>query len=309
MKKRIAFMFAGQGAQFVGMGQGLAEASAAARETFATADRVLGRSISRLCFEGPVEELTQSRNCQPAIYTMSLAALAALNERIHVQPVVAGGLSLGEFAALTAAGALDFEPGVRLVAARGAAMQEACRAMDGAMAAVLNADPALVSDTAARCDVDVANENCPGQIVISGRRDAIRDAVAALHDAGVQRVIPLNVDGAYHSRLMAPAAARFRTALDAVTLQPPFCAVAQNTVGALVRDPVRIRANLIAQVDGGVRWESCVRAMIAEGIDGLVEIGPGRVLAGFMRRIDRSVPVWNLGTTTDLDKLVDALGE
>jgi len=214
MKRRFGFMFAGQGAQFVGMGKDLVEASAAAREAFMTADRVLGRSVSGLCFEGPAEELTESRNCQPAIYTMSLAALAALDERVPFQPVVTGGLSLGEFAALTAAGTLDFETGIRLVAARGAAMQEACRAVDGAMAAVLNADPALVSDTAARCDVDVANENCPGQIVISGRRDAIQAAIAALHDSGVQRVIPLTVDGAYHSRLMAPAAEQFRVALD-----------------------------------------------------------------------------------------------
>ncbi|NOY80796.1 MAG: ACP S-malonyltransferase [Kiritimatiellaeota bacterium] len=307
MNKRIGFMFAGQGAQFVGMGKDLAEVSSAAREVFADADRTLGRSISDLCFEGPAEKLTESRNCQPAIYTVSLAALAALRDKFSVQPVIAGGLSLGEFAALTAAGVLDFETGIRLVAARGELMQEACRNADGAMAAVLNADPALVAEVAARHDVDVANENCPGQIVISGVRERVRAAVTALHEAGVQRVVPLKVDGAFHSRLMQPAADRFRSALADVSLRPPTCPVVQNIEGGLVRDPERIRDNLAAQVTGTVHWEQCVRAMIASGVDGLIEIGPGRVLSGFMRRIDRSVPVWCLGTAADLDKVVQAL--
>mgnify|MGYP006292296111 CR=1 FL=1 len=301
MQKSLRFMFAGQGAQVVGMGRDLAETSDAAARLFEQADTILGRSISTLCFEGPAEQLTESRNCQPAIYTVSLACLAALRERTAVTPTVCGGLSLGEFAALTAAGALRFEDGLKLVARRGEAMQEACRARDGAMAAVINADFDTVAHTAETHGIDLANLNCPGQIVISGRRSDVEAAVDNLRENGVRTIVMLDVDGAFHSRLMAPAADRFAEALAETDLSEPQCPVVQNVVGADVQDPDRIRKNLAAQVTGTVRWEDCVRTMIEKGVDTLVECGPGAVLGKFMRRIDRRMPTLNVENTETLE--------
>ena len=263
MKSRIAFLFAGQGAQVVGMGRDLCQASPAARRIFDQADATLGRPLSAVCFDGPLDALTASRNCQPAIYTMSMACLAALTERVPVAPVACGGLSLGEFAAATAAGALGFETGLRLVARRGELMQEACAARRGAMAAVLNADPARVVEACAAAGIDVANYNCPGQIVISGDPERLQAAVASLQAAGGARVIPLQVDGAFHSRLMAPAAEAFAPVLDATPFADPACPLAQNYPGDLVRSGAQIRANLKAQITGSVRWEPCMNAMLA----------------------------------------------
>lgn len=299
---RCAFMFAGQGAQAVGMGKDLAAASPAAAALFARADRLLGRDLSRLCFDGPAEALTRTSACQPAITVMSLACLAALRERRALEPVACGGLSLGEFPALAAAAALSFEDAVRLVAERGRLMEEACRATEGAMAAVLNADPALVAQVCTEQGVDVANFNCPGQIVISGERGRLGAALEALKAAGVSRAVPLQVDGAYHSRLMAGAVPGFTAALATAAVLAPRCPVAQNVVGALVSDPAAIRANLTAQITGSVRWEACVRALQAAGAEGFIEFGPGQVLAGFMKRIDRNLPVASIGGMADLEK-------
>ena len=302
MFNRIGFLFAGQGAQAVGMGQDLIAASPAARQLFDQADGWLGRSLSGLCFAGPPAELTRTANCQPAITVMSLACVAALQERRPVQPAVCAGLSLGEFSALATAGALTAEDAVRLVAARGQFMEDACRATEGAMAAVLNADPVLVADTCRAQGTDVANYNCPGQIVISGEKTRLQQTIDALKAAGVSRIIPLAVDGAYHSRLMAPATPRFAERLAGVGLAAPRCPVAQNVVGELVTDPAVIRRNLENQITGSVRWEACIRAMLTTGVDALIEFGPGQVLAGFMKRIDRNVPMFNVGSAADLDK-------
>lgn len=302
MFTRIGFMFAGQGAQVVGMGKDLAAASAAARELFQQADLTLGRRISELCFAGPAEALTKTSNCQPAITVASLACLAAFRERCPLEPVACGGLSLGEFPALVAAGALEPMDAVRLVAGRGLFMEEACRASEGGMAAVLKADPVLVAGICATGGIDVANYNCPGQIVISGEKPKLKATIAALKAAGVSRIVPLPVDGAYHSRLMAPAVPRFAALLKEVSLAAPRCPVAQNVVGRLVTDPVEIRANLEAQITGSVRWEDGVRAMLAAGVEAMIEFGPGQVLAGFMKRIDGNVPVFSIGSVADLDK-------
>jgi len=305
--KRVGFMFAGQGAQAVGMGKDLVQESSAARAVFDRADAVLGRSVSDLCFEGPADALTASRNCQPAIYTMSLACLAALRERADIQPVVCAGLSLGEFAAVTCAGALDLEPGLLLVAERGRLMDEACRQTDGAMAAVIGAQTTCVEAACALNGVDVANFNCPGQLVISGVRDAIERTVAALGETSGVRVVMLDVAGAYHSRLMQPAADAFAAVLAETALAAPICPVAQNVAGACVSTPDALRANLGAQVTGSVRWEACVAAMMAQGVDLLIELGPGKVLSGFMRRIDRRFPVVNVAAYADLDHVVGCL--
>jgi [acyl-carrier-protein] S-malonyltransferase len=302
MINRVGFLFAGQGAQTVGMGQDLAAASPAARRLFDQADVWLGRRLSGLCFTGPLAELTRTANCQPAITVMSLACVAALQERRSVQPAACAGLSLGEFAALATAGVLTAEDAVRLVAARGQFMEDACRATEGAMAAVLNADPAVVADCCAAQGTDVANYNCPGQIVISGEKARLQLTMEALKAAGVSRIIPLTVDGAYHSRLMAQATPRFAELLTGIPLTAPRCLLAQNVVGDLVTDPAAIRRNLETQITGSVRWEACVRAMLHAGVDALIEFGPGQVLAGFMKRIDRNVPVFNVGNVADLDK-------
>ena len=292
--KRIGFMFAGQGAQTVGMGADLAQASPAAKMVFEQADNALDMPLSKTCFEGPLETLTESRYCQPAIYTTSLACLAALQETCPVEPVVCGGLSLGEFAALQAAGAFSFEDGLQLVARRGALMQEACRNTDGAMAAVLNAVPALISETCEKHDIDIANLNCPGQTVISGTRAGIDAAVSDLKTAGVARVIMLEVDGAFHSRLMTPAAENFHPVLEQTPINKPKYAVVQNYVGTTVENPAEIKMNLARQITGSVRWENCVRSMLKQNVDLLIELGPGKVLSGFMRRIDKTVPVSNV---------------
>jgi [acyl-carrier-protein] S-malonyltransferase len=292
-------MFAGQGAQVVGMGRDLVEASPAARRVFEQADAALGRSIGQICFEGPADVLTESVNCQPAIYTMSLACLAAFQEKTACQPVVAGGLSLGEFAALTAAGVLDAAAGIRLVAERGRLMQEACRASEGGMAAVLKGDNAVIAAVCAAHGIDVANYNCPGQVVISGTKPGIAAASAELATKGM-RVMPLTVDGAFHSRLMQPAADRFVPVLAATVLSAPRLPVTQNVVGAVVTDVEQVRINLARQVSGSVRWEECVRAMLAVGVDALIEFGPGKVLCGFAQRIDKSVPVCNISSAADV---------
>ena len=306
--KRFGFMFAGQGAQAVGMGRDLAEVSPAARRVFEQADAALGRSISRICFDGPAEVLTESVNCQPAIYTMSLACLAAFQEKAACQPVVAGGLSLGEFAALTAAGVLDAAAGTRLVAERGRLMQEACRASEGSMAAVLKGDNAVIAAVCAASGIDVANYNCPGQVVISGTKAGVAAASAELSAKGM-RVMPLTVDGAFHSRLMQPAADRFVAVLAAASLSAPAIPVAQNVVGTLVAETELIRTNLARQVSGSVRWEECVRAMLAAGAEALIEFGPGKVLCGFAQRIDKSVPVCNVGSAADLAAAVEFLSK
>jgi [acyl-carrier-protein] S-malonyltransferase len=305
--KRVGLMFAGQGAQAVGMGRDLWEQSPAARAVFERADAVLGRSISGLCFAGPAGALTASVNCQPAIFTMSMACYAALRERLPVEPVVCGGLSLGELAAVTCAGVLGFDEALRLVAERGRLMDDACRAAAGAMAAVIGAEVALVEEVCRQHAVDVANYNCPGQVVISGGTAEVKAAVAGLAAAGVSRVVMLEVAGAYHSRLMAPAARAFAAVLAPVELRAPTYPVAQNVPGTLVTEAAAIRDNLRAQVSGSVRWEACVRAMLAAGAEVLVELGPGKVLTGFMRRIDRAFPVCAVGSGADLAAVVQML--
>lgn len=301
---KVAFMFAGQGAQAVGMGRDLAETSPAARAWLEQADAAFGRPLTGICFNGPAEELTRSANCQPAITAVSLACLAAFREKIALEPAACGGLSLGEFAALTAAGVMDAADALRLVAARGQFFEEACRSTEGGMAAVLNAEPELVAKVCADNGVDVANYNCPGQIVISGEKALLAKTVEALKAAGVSRVIPLTVDGAFHSRLMGSAAPKFAAVLAGVALRAPSCLVVQNVTGGAVNEPEQIRKNLELQITGSVRWEQDVRAMLATGAEAVVEFGPGTVLSGFMKRIDKTVPCFNVGSAADLQKLL-----
>jgi [acyl-carrier-protein] S-malonyltransferase len=299
-----AFVFSGQGAQFVGMGKDLHERSDAARTVFANADKILGWSISDLCFSGPEEKLTESRYCQPAIYTVSMACLAAFRaERKSVTPVGCAGLSLGEYAALAAAGALTFEDGLRLIARRGELMDAACRETQGSMASVLGGDLAVIREVCGACGIDVANLNSPGQVVISGHAAGIDQAVAMLKEKGLRKVIPLKVAGAYHSRLMAGAGEKLGTVLAATPFSTPGIPVVQNVTGRETSDPEQIRKNLRDQVAGSVLWEDCVRRLKELGAGHVVEFGPGSILSGLVKRIDKDLNTCNVGKFDDLESL------
>ncbi len=301
---KLAWIFSGQGAQSVGMGKDLYDASPAAKAVFDEADGVLGYSISDICFNGPEEKLTSSIYCQSAIYTMSAACLAAFRERYPEAPapVAAAGLSLGEYAALAAAGYFSFADGLKLVTKRGALMDEACKQTGGAMASVLGGDLAMIEEVCKEHDIDVANYNCPGQTVISGPADRVEKAAADIKAKGAKRAIVLNVAGGFHSRLMASAGEALRPVLDAVPVSPLQIPVAQNVTGAIVKDESGIKANLAAQVAGSVRWESCVRNIMAEtGADAFIEFGPGNVLTGLVRRTAAEMKVFNVSGAAGLD--------
>ncbi len=301
---KLAWIFSGQGAQSVGMGRDLYESSAAAKAVFDEADAILGYSISDICFNGPEEKLTGSIYCQSAIYTMSMACLAAFRER-HPEapaPVAAAGLSLGEYAALASAGYFSFADGLKLVTKRGALMDEACKRTNGSMASVLGGNLADIESVCKEYDIDVANYNCPGQTVISGPAELVEKAAAAIKEKGAKRAIVLNVAGGFHSRLMATAGEALKPVLDEVPVSVPVFPVAQNVIGGIVKDESSIKDNLVRQVAGSVRWEACVRDIIAEtGADAFIEFGPGNVLTGLVRRTVSDVKVFNVSGTAGLD--------
>lgn len=297
------FVFSGQGAQSVGMGKDLYASSAAAKALFDEADNVLGWSISEICFEGSAGKLTESKYCQPAIYTMSCAALAAFREKFpEIEPVACGGLSLGEYAALYAAGAFSFADGLKLIARRGELMDDACRENEGGMASVLGGDAEIIREVCEECGIQVANYNSPGQIVISGQKDKVGIAVAALKERGMRKVIPLNVAGAFHSKLMASAGERLAEVLNATPMEKPAIPVYHNFTAASAADVNELRFNLREQVAGSVRWEECVRGMIAAGGDTMVEFGPGNVLTGLLRRTDKTIKFFNINSTESLNE-------
>lgn len=305
---KTALMFAGQGAQAVGMGRDLAERFETARAWFDRANAVLGYDLARLCFEGPETELTRTEHAQPAIYLVGWVALQLLRERVpdfHFE--AAAGLSLGEFTALAAAGALRFEDGLRLVQRRGQFMQAACEAAPGGMAAILGLEEAVVREVCAEAGVEVANLNCPGQVVISGPADKIELACAQARARGAKRAVPLAVAGAYHSRLMAPAQQRLAAELAAVPVGVPKVPVIANvTAQPHPPDPLAIRQCLVRQLTASVRWEDSMRYLLAQGFSRFIELGPGTVLTGFMRRIDKSVCVLNVGDVASLQQTVAA---
>lgn len=304
-QKRIGFMFAGQGAQTPGMGRELADCSPAARDLFQQADAALGRSLSDLCFHGSAENLTACANCQPAILTVSLAALAAFQQRCGAQPAICAGLSLGEFAALYAAGVFALADVLKVVAERGRLMDLACQHSQGGMAAIIGGQREIIEKTCADGQVDVANYNCPGQIVISGAMAPLQQVMATLTELGC-RVVPLQVAGAYHSRLMTPACEPFAALLANTALHKPTCLIAQNVPGGLVANPEHIRQNLCRQINGSVHWDECSQAL-QQHADLMIEFGPGTVLSGFLRRSNRSFPVANVNNDKTLDAACDLL--
>ncbi len=298
----LALLFAGQGAQKVGMGASLREASPAARALYEQANQVLGWDLAKVSFEGPEAELTQTKVCQPALFVHGLALAAALREARGgaFQPALALGLSLGELTAYAAAGVFDFATGLRLVAERGRLMQQACEQTVGGMAAVIGEDRAKVAELCAEFGIEAANFNAPGQIIVSGEKARVEAAVAAAKGRGMKKVIPLNVAGAYHSRLMEPARAAFVEYLQPIPFAAPRFPVFTNTTGRAVADPAAIKDALGRQLVSPVLWEDCLRSAAAAGATEFWELGPGGVLAGLARRTDKSWPVKSFSEFADL---------
>jgi len=283
-----AYVFPGQGAQFVGMGKDLYDQSAEAKELFERANEILGFRITDIMFQGTDEDLKQTKVTQPAIFLHSVI-LAKVMADFH--PEMVAGHSLGEFSALVAAGALTFEDGLKLVSARANAMQKACEIQPSTMAAILGLDDFTVEDICQRVsDVVVpANYNCPGQLVISGSIEGIDRACELLTEAGAKRALKLNVGGAFHSPLMEAARAELQTAIESVEIKAPVCPVYQNIDAKPYTDPEEIKKNLISQLTGAVRWTQTVQHMLKDGATSFTEVGPGNVLQGLVKKVDRSV--------------------
>jgi [acyl-carrier-protein] S-malonyltransferase len=305
----VVLLFSGQGAQKVGMGKDFHEASETARNLFKKADEALGFPLSQTMFEGPDDELTRTSRCQPALYLHGLVALALLRERVSgLDPVAAAGLSLGEFTAHAAAGTFSFEDGLKIVARRGLFMEEACQATQGAMAALIGGEEDAVKALAAACDVDVANFNAPGQIVLSGTVAGIDAAVEKARDHGIRRAIKLNVAGAYHSRLMQSAQDKLAAELAGVPMQAPAIPVVCNYGASVVADPAEIRAMLEKQVTGSVRWTESIRLLIEKGHRTFIELGSGKVLAGLVAKIDKDATVHSVEDLASLEAVTEQLG-
>jgi len=284
-----AYIFPGQGAQFTGMGLDLYENSPLAKELFEQANDILGFSITDVMFQGTAEELKETKVTQPAIFLHSVILAKVLGDSF--QPEMVAGHSLGELSALVANGVLTFEDGLKLVSKRALAMQKACESQESTMAAVLGLEDKIVEDTCAEVDgvVVAANYNCPGQLVISGDVDSINKACELLTEKGARRALVLPVGGAFHSPLMEPAREELAAAIAQTTFSNPTCPVYQNVVAKAVTSPEEIKENLIAQLTAPVRWTQCIQAMIVDGGTEFIEVGPGKVLQGLMRKIDRSV--------------------
>lgn len=305
---KTAFLFAGQGAQVVGMGKDLAAAFPEARNWFDRADQALGYSLSSVCFEGPESELTRTEHAQPGIYLVGWIAFELLKSRVPgICFDATAGLSLGEFTALAAGGCIGFEDGLRVVRLRGQAMQEACEATEGSMAAIIGLDEEPTRQVCVESGVELANLNSPGQIVISGEKGRIAAAIELAKSKGAKRALPLAVAGAYHSRLMAGAQPKLKQALDAIQVQSSPCLVMSNVTGLPHQGAEDIRNRLVEQVTASVRWEACVRWLIAQGFTRFIELGPGTALSGFMKRIDKSVVILNVSDVPSLENAARAL--
>ncbi|MDB9775387.1 ACP S-malonyltransferase [Vicingaceae bacterium] len=285
-----AYVFPGQGAQFSGMGKDLYEQSEEAKKLFHQANDILGFNITDIMFEGTDEQLKQTNVTQPAIFLHSVILAKVLGD--NFKPDMTAGHSLGEFSALVSAGAMKFEDGLKLVAARANAMQKACEAQPSTMAAVLGMEDVDVERICSEIDgvVVPANYNCPGQLVISGSVEAVEKACEALKEAGAKRALLLPVGGAFHSPLMEPARAELEAAIKATEINTPICPVYQNVVAKGVTEPAEIKTNLVNQLTGAVKWTQIMQQMIADGAAEFIEVGPGKVLQGLVKKVDRAMP-------------------
>lgn len=287
------------------MGRDLAEQYPGVRSWFEQANAVLGYDLTSLCFQGPDAELTRTQNAQPGIFLVGWVAFQLLRERLPQLTFAAtAGLSLGEFTALTAAGALRFEEGLRVVRERGRYMQEECEATRGGMAAVIGLEEGPTREVCAQAGVVLANLNCPGQLVISGAEQNILQACELARARGARRAIPLPVAGAYHSPLMAGAQPKLRAVLEQVELKSPALEVISNVTARPHGGPESIRQQLVEQVTSSVRWEESIRYLLAQGFTRFIELGPGTALTGFIKRIDKQVPVWNIADVASLEATV-----
>jgi [acyl-carrier-protein] S-malonyltransferase len=303
---KTALLFAGQGAQAVGMGKDLAEKFPVARQWFDRANAALGYDLASICFNGPEAELTKTENAQPGIFLASWVAFELLKEHAPGLSFAAtAGLSLGEFTALTAAGAMSFEDGLRVVRQRGKFMQEACDATRGGMAAIIGLDEAPTREVCAQAGVTLANLNCPGQIVISGEADKIAGAVELAKAKGAKRAIPLVVAGAYHSPLMASAQPKLQAELAKIKISAPTVPVISNVTAQ--PHGADISARLVEQVCSSVLWENSMRYLLAQGFTRFIELGPGTALSGFMKRIDKTAQMLNVADAASLETTVKAL--
>jgi [acyl-carrier-protein] S-malonyltransferase len=305
---KTAFLFPGQGAQLVGMGKDVADAVPQAADVYAKANDILGFDIATLCFEGPAEALNTTAMSQPAIFVTSVALLEALKTKSDLTPDVTAGLSLGEYTALYAAGVIGFEDALELVAKRGQAMQAAAEASEGGMVSIISMDPEQVQ---ALCDqarqgesLQPANFNCPGQIVISGAKTACDRAEALAMEMGAAKAVCLEVAGAFHTDLMAPAAAALKEALAGCTLHDPSpIRVIANTTADYYMDTDAVRPSLVSQLTSAIQWQGSMERLLADGVETFYEIGPGRVLTGLMRRINRKTRVTNISSLSSLEDL------
>src|ERR1700730_17541211 len=309
MAKSIALLFSGQGAQQVGMGKALSQQFAVAANLFAAADTALGYSISQIAFDGPIEELTKTSCCQVALYVHGIAVLEILREQLgDFQVVAAAGFSLGGFSAHAAAGPFDFLNGLRLGANRGRYMEQACDATSGTMAAFVGGDESNVRRIAQEADVDIANVNSPGQIVLSGAVENVRQAIELAKQYGIRRAVPLNVAGAFHSRLMRSAEEKLRSDLATVSVSKPGIKVVANVTAEAVSEESDILESLAKQVTGTVRWTEGVEYMIDQlGCDLFLALGPGQVLAGLVGRIRKGTEIVSIGDSSTLETAIAKL--
>jgi [acyl-carrier-protein] S-malonyltransferase len=305
---KTALLFAGQGAQVVGMGKDLAEKFPSAKAWFDRANAALGYDLASICSKGPEVELTKTENAQPGIFLVSWVCFEMLNEKIpNLKFDATAGLSLGEFTALTAAGALSFEDGLRVVRARGKFMQEACDVTKGGMAAIIGLDEAPTREVCAEAGVELANLNCPGQLVISGEAEKISKAIELAKAKGAKRAIQLPVAGAYHSPLMASAQPKLQNELAKIKISPPIVPVISNVTAQPHGDATEISARLIEQVTSSVLWENSMLYLLAQGFTRFIELGPGTALSGFMKRINKSAQMLNVAEAASLETTVKSL--
>jgi [acyl-carrier-protein] S-malonyltransferase len=305
---KTALLFAGQGAQVAGMGKDLAEKFPSAKNWFDRANAALGYDLVNICFEGPEADLTKTENAQPGIFLVSWVAFQLLKEQVpNLKFDATAGLSLGEFTALTAAGAMSFEDGLRVVRARGQFMQEACDATRGGMAAIIGLDEVLTREACAEAGVVLANLNCPGQLVISGEAEKIAKACELAKAKGAKRALPLTVAGAYHSPLMASAQPKLESELAKIKISSPVVPVISNVTAQAHGDATEISVRLVEQVTSSVLWENSMRYLLAQGFTRFIELGPGTALSGFMKRIDKSATMLNVADAASLEATVKIL--